>query len=223
MLLSAVEAYRIWAPQYDAAVNPLLALESRLVANRIEGTPGHSLLDVGSGTGRWMAWACVRGVRVFGIDLCPEMLAEAARKPALAGRSAQADLRSIPMRDNAVDTVICSFTLGYLPSIRPAMQELARVGRRVIVSDLHPAAVRAGWTRSFRAADEVHQIAHYEHSVAALDAAAGVARLLPAWRVEACFGEPERELFCRAGKESEFEKATQVPAVLVTAWNKSSD
>ncbi len=158
VLLSAMDAYRIWSQHYDLMPNPLLALEMRVLSGRLGAIKGRRVLDAGSGTGRWMAWAQGCGARVFGIDACHEMILEAARKPGLAGCSAQADVQTLPVCDNAADIAICSFTLGYLASIQPVMRDLARVARRVIVSDLHPAAVLHGWTRSFRAGGARYEV-----------------------------------------------------------------
>jgi malonyl-CoA O-methyltransferase len=223
MAVNAIEAYRIWAPQYDQTSNPLLALEMRILSTYPGAIGGRRVLDAGSGTGRWMRWAERRGARVFGIDACHEMLLESRLKPGLAGRSARADIQRIPMRDGAVDLAICSFTLGYVASIRPVFRELARVARHVIVSDLHPAAALHGWTRSFRTNGERYEVRHFQHAAAELDAAASAEGLTPAWRVETSFGEPERGIFRRAGKEGAFEEARRIPAVLITAWNKSSN
>ena len=218
--IAPLEGYRLWAESYDDAENALLALEMRTLSSRIENINGYRILDAGSGTGRWMNWTQSRGARVFGLDACREMVLKAERKPGLAGRSALADIRSIPLNDDAVDLALCSFTMSYLPSPGPALRELARVSRQVIVSDLHPDAARAGWTRSFRAGNRVCQLLHYQHSTAELDDCAHSAGLFPQWRVEASFAEPEREIFRRAGKENLFEDARRIPAVLITAWRK---
>jgi len=221
--IDAIDGYRIWSSAYDEAPNPLLALEMRILSDRIGSVDGSSILDAGSGTGRWMQWAASRGARVLGVDACREMVLKAERKPGLGGRSALADIRSIPLRDDAADLALCSFTMGYLPSPSPVFRELARISRQVIVTDLHPDAVRAGWTRSFRAGDRIHDLVHYAHSVAQLDDCAGSAGLTLKWRAESSFDEPERDVFRRAGKESAFDKARLVPAVLISIWQKQSD
>jgi ubiquinone/menaquinone biosynthesis C-methylase UbiE len=218
--IDAIDGYRLWSAAYDEAPNPVLALEMRVLSERIGAVDGSRILDVGSGTGRWMQWAASRGARVFGIDACREMVLQAQRKPGLRGRSALADIRSIPLPDNAADLALCSFTIGYLPSPGPVFRELARVSRQVIVSDLHPDAARAGWTRSFRAGDRIYELAHYQHSIAELDDCARSAGLALKWRAESSLGGPEREVFRRAGKESAFDEARLVPAVLITAWQK---
>ncbi len=223
MVVSAIEGHRIWSRQYDESPNAILALEMRVLAPRLGILAGRTICDAGSGTGRWMEWASGEGARVFGFDACREMIIESSRKPGLEGRSAQADVCRIPLANNSVDIALCSFTLGYLPSSLEVLGELARVARCVIVSDLHPEAVNRGWTRSFRAEGERYEMAHHGHSIAQLDAAAKTARLIPAWRSEPSFGEPEREIFRRAGREAAFEEASRLPAILITAWNRSSD
>jgi SAM-dependent methyltransferase len=216
----AATAYKIWSADYDRTPNALLALETRILSPLLALTKGQRILDVGCGTGRWMTWAEQRGACVFGIDACHEMIQQAARKPALTGRSARADVQQLPFRDCGVDVALCSFTLGYLESPRPLFRELARVARRVIVSDLHPVAIRHGWTRSFRVSGERYELKHYEHSAADLDFSARAEGLNPEWRVEPSFDEPERSIFQQAGKESAFEDARRIPAVLITEWTR---
>jgi SAM-dependent methyltransferase len=218
--IGAKEGYRLWSAAYDGAPNALLALEMRTLSARLGDVRGQRILDAGSGTGRWMQWARTRGAHVFGIDACLEMILQAERKEGLPGRSALADIRSVPLRDGAVDLAICSFTMGYLPSPDPALRELARVSRRLIVSDLHPDAVGAGWTRSFRAGNHTYRLLHYEHSAAQLDECARRAGLSVRWRFEGSLGEPEREIFREAGKEGAFDEACRVPAVLITLWER---
>jgi malonyl-CoA O-methyltransferase len=218
--VGAGEGYRLWAAHYDETPNPILALEMRILSEQIGSLDGARVLDAGSGTGRWMLETLSRGALVFGIDACHEMILQAERKAGLAGRSALADLRQIPLADNAVDLVLCTFTLGYLPSLPPVFKELARVASRVIVTDLHPAAARAGWTRSFRAGSQTYDLVHYDHSIAELDESAARAGLTCEWRAEGSFAEPEREIFKRAGKDDLFEQTSRIPAILATIWRQ---
>jgi SAM-dependent methyltransferase len=220
--ISAREAFRLWAADYDTAPNALLALETRLLAARLSPCAGMRILDAGCGTGRWMCWAAERGGSVFGIDPCREMLMQADARPDLQGKSALADITAIPLHDNAVDLALCAFTMAYVVSPARAFRELARVSRQVIVSDLHPEAARAGWSRSFRNGDRSFNVAHTDHSADDLDNFARKAGLERVWRLEAPFGEPERGIFARAGKQDAFAKTRGVPAVLITLWRKSS-
>jgi len=210
--VTAIEGHRIWASSYDRGPNPLLALETRLLLDRLGPLRGSRFLDVACGTGRWMLEAHGRGARVIGMDFCPEML-EAASRKGLAGCLTVADASRIPIADNASDVTLCSFALGYVESPRQAIAEMARVtrrGGRIIVTDLHPSAIAAGWTRSFRSDGQVYEIDHHAHPPAlSLD-----------WRLDANLAEPEREIFRQAGKDASFAEMTRIPALLAMCWTK---
>jgi ubiquinone/menaquinone biosynthesis C-methylase UbiE len=218
--VAAPAGYRIWSASYDDTANPLLALEMRVLRKRLGPLSGCRLLDVAAGTGRWTGYAAEQGAQVTGVDLSPHMLAVAARKPSLAGRLAVADMRALPIADAAADLALCSFALSYVESVPATMAELARVARRVVVSDLHPTATAAGWSRSFRSGADVYSIRSYAHSFAEIENAATAAGLEKHWEVEASFGEPERQFFEAAGKGSQFSAAQQIPAIFVRCWGK---
>jgi len=223
MRVSAMEGHRIWAASYDAGPNPLLALETRLLLERVSLLGAPRFVDIACGTGRWMQLAGERGAKVAGVDFCPEMLLQAARKPGLAGRVSIGDAGCIPLADRTADLTLCSFALGYLPSPYQAMAEMARVsckGGRVVVTDLHPCALAAGWQRSFRWNGQVYAIDHHHHEIRAWEDAARSAGLALDWAVEASFGEPERAIFRRAGKEALFPELSRLPALLAMCWIK---
>jgi ubiquinone/menaquinone biosynthesis C-methylase UbiE len=224
MQVSAIEGHRNWAASYDAGPNPLLALETRLLLERLSPLRATRFLDIACGTGRWMLWARQRGSRAFGVDSCVEMLLEASRKPGLAGCLSLADACRVPVSDAAADLTLCSFALGYLPSPHQAFAEMARVSRRgghVVVTDLHPRALAAGWTRSFRSGGQVFEMDHHLHPIAVWVAAAESAGLSLDWCLEADFGDPEREIFRQAGKDALFPELSRIPALLGMSWTKS--
>jgi ubiquinone/menaquinone biosynthesis C-methylase UbiE len=208
VLVSAAEGYRLWAPDYDTSHNPLLALEMRILESRLGIAAGDRFLDAGAGTGRWMKHAETRGACAFGIDSSAEMLARGS------GARVRADIRRLPVADNAVDLAMCSMVLGYVRSAGEALRELTRVARRVVVSDLHPDAVAAGWTRSFRRRGQVYEIGQYRHSLRALKPEG----TREEWFVEAKFGEPERSIFNAAGKTDAFDGIAGVPAICAVCW-----
>jgi SAM-dependent methyltransferase len=160
------------------------------------------------------------GARVFGVDLCLEMLQCAGHKPGLAGRLALTDACELPLRNASIDVAVCAFAFGYISEPRSAMREMARVARSVIISDLHPEASVAGWTRGFRVAGERYELEHRPYIERDLQAYAYEAGMLQEWKIEARFGEPERELFVRAGKEQRFSELQRIPAVLITEWRR---
>lgn len=223
MRVSPLEGHRIWSATYDTDLNPALALDKRILAERLGSLDGLRVVDVACGTGRWMTFAQSQGAKVIGIDLCLEMLITAGRKSALSGRVALANAAELPIRQGTADLALCSFALSYFPSAGAAIAEMARItrrGGRVIVSDLHPHAVQAGWKRSFRSGDQVYVIDHHNHAIRFAYLAAERSGLTLDWELSACFGAPEHEIFQRAGKESAFLVSSRVPALRILAWVK---
>ena len=124
----------------------------------------------------------------------------------------QADALHLPFRSNVADVVLCTLSLGYLSPVRLAMEEMRRVARSggtVIVTDMHPEAVRRGWTQSFRCGEATFDIQN--HLYDSDDLAIGGLALEETRHL--FFGEPERALYERAGKAGLFDQVRDVPAV----------
>jgi len=211
MLIGAEEAYTLWAPEYDTTLNPVLALEMRVVFDLVGPLAGRRVLDAGCGTGRWMNRAEASGASVFGIDRSAAMLARAA------GKVVRGDILRLPFADDAADLAICSMTLGYIDSPVDAIRELLRVAPCVVVSDFSASAAAAGWTRSFRVAGRRYEIDHHSHDIARLriDGATHTAYM------EFSFGDRERPLFEAAGKADAFEAARVIPVLSAARWTKA--
>src|SRR5262245_3276005 len=112
---SVLEGHALWAESYDRMDNPLLALEERVVnallPTRIDGC----VLDVACGTGRWLRKLLGLGARRgIGLDLSPEMLAQASIQRGLQGSLVRGDCCLLPLPERSVDFVICAFALGYV-------------------------------------------------------------------------------------------------------------
>jgi ubiquinone/menaquinone biosynthesis C-methylase UbiE len=151
------------------------------------------------------------------------MLAVAARTPALQGRLMLAPAERLPVADNCADLILCAFAMSYFPSASNAIAEMARIARpggRVVVADLHPAAKEAGCKRAFRSGGCVYEIEHSNYSKAELNARAEQFGLAQSWQTAAHFGEPEREIFQRAGKDAVFAQVSSIPALQVICWEK---
>ena len=216
--ISAAAAYRLWAGTYDQDPNPLVALEHRVLSERLDLSPGERMIDLATGTGRWLEYALAHDVRATGVDFCGEMLAVASTKRGLRGRLTRAHACALPFASHSVDLAVCSFALGYIDRLDLAFGEMARIARRIVTSDLHPEAVRAGWVRSFRDGSASYEIEHHNHLWDRIETCARTAGLRPSWKLDASFGEPERALFERAGKADAFLTARRVPAILISAW-----
>ncbi len=222
-LINASEGYRLWAGNYDRDPNPLLSLEMRVIEPRLTHLRGGVLIDVGCGTGRWMAVGVEREARAYGVDLSAEMLAVAISKPALGGCLVRGDACHLPFADSCADAVMCSFALGYVSELKSLFRELSRIARRgasVIVSDLHPQALNAGWRRTFYTASGPFEIASYCHLYSEWLEAGLESKLRLIDVFEPCFGEPEHRLMSIAGKERYIEATSQIPAILATIWER---
>jgi malonyl-CoA O-methyltransferase len=212
--VSAVEGYQLWAETWDATPSPIVALEHRAVLPWIASLACTRAIDVGCGTGRWTA-----RLAAIGVDASPAMLAVAARKEGLRGRLAAGDAAALPVASGCADAVLCALTFGHIRDQAGTMREFARVlqpGGTLILSDFHPAAAARGWRRTFRSNGQVYEIENHPYTVAQLCEMAPGLSLKGV--VEASIGEPERELFHRAGRPDLFAAACATPAVLLTRW-----
>lgn len=113
----------------------------------LAAAPGGVLLDLACGTGDFAEAARAGGYRVVGMDLSWGMLAanraEAAR--------AQADAAALPLRDGAVDGVVCGYALRNFTDLGACLAEAGRVlrpgGRLALLEVAEPpsGAMRLGY------------------------------------------------------------------------------
>jgi malonyl-CoA O-methyltransferase len=203
-VLPAREAYRRLAEDYDSSPNALIALEERFMTPLIPETlAGCMVIDVGSGTGRWSRICRSRGAWAIGLDFCFEM------RPMVQG-----DATRLPFPDASADLTICAFALGYAPECFEELIRITRPGGAVLVSDVHPDALKRGWTRSFRSRGEVIQVADTAYSLADLRAPHAELSCL----MEPRLGAPERGIFEQAGRRDLYEEACSAPAIFVGRW-----
>jgi ubiquinone/menaquinone biosynthesis C-methylase UbiE len=111
------------------------ASEQRIVGSFLAKLPQSStVLDLPVGTGRFAAEYKMNGLRPTGMDVSPDMLAEAGAKARAQGLDmtlVEGDIRKIASPDNGFDAVICICFLNWVneAGVRAALHELARVAR----------------------------------------------------------------------------------------------
>lgn len=218
ILVAPMRGYALWAATYDGAPNPLVALERRVLKDLLPDTRGKRVIDVACGTGYWTRTLHQAGAIIFGFDNCPAMIEHAN-----GGSFFLADAAAAAVRSETADVTLCSMAASYFTDLTKAMSEMARITRprgRIIVSDMHPEAMAAGWKRSFRAAQQVYEIEHRQWSEDAFRAAARAAGLAPHAHFDEAFAEPERALFAAAGREHLFENVRRIPAIRITIWKR---
>jgi ubiquinone/menaquinone biosynthesis C-methylase UbiE len=151
-VLDAKSGYARWAETYDLPGNPLISVEQPLVWAMLERLPPGDALDAACGTGRHAKYLADLGHRVVGVDGSPDMLAK-AKFDVPAAEFREGELTALPFDDNRFDIAVCALALEHVADLDAAIAELARVVRpsgRIIVSDLHPAAVVAGGAAYFQ-------------------------------------------------------------------------
>jgi ubiquinone/menaquinone biosynthesis C-methylase UbiE len=166
-----------------------------------------SALDAASGTGRFAAYLADRGHQVVAVDSSRAMIERAQSRgvDVLMG-----DLRSLPIRDEAIDLTVCGLALTHLEDLRAPIAELARVTRtagHVVISDIHPFTVALGGHAFFRdvegrrAVVRNHQHWHSHYIEAFEEAGLGIRDCVEprvSEEVLALLGEPVREAFREA-------------------------
>lgn len=105
------------------------------------GVPGRLLVEVGSGSGAFLARLADRfpDHDVRGVEIRPDLL---DRARARGCRAEQGDAYALPLADSSCGTVVLRFVLQHLTDPRAAVREAARVlqpGGRLVVIDVDAA------------------------------------------------------------------------------------
>ena len=104
--------------------------------------PGWAILDLGTGTGHTAFALAPHVARVTGIDLTPEMLAEAKKLQAAKSVAnvdwAIADVHQLPFGDKAFRLITCRRAAHHFSHVRQSLREMRRVlraGGRLVIDD----------------------------------------------------------------------------------------
>ena len=178
---AARAAYDLWADTYPAAAhNPLMRLEQDIVEPILAALRPRRALDVGTGTGRYLAVLARTGAaRIVGVDFSMAMLRRANTVDGRAPMLVCADALGLPFGRNAFDVVNASLMACDVVDVPAWTLELARTlarGGHLVYSDFHPSWTEHGWTRTFRSRDgAAHELAYAAHTIdehlAAIEAA----------------------------------------------------
>lgn len=135
--MSTVEDHRAraratWAAgDWDGVFWKLVTPVGARVLGLADVGPGHTLLDVGTGSGGNVAIpAAARGATVTGLDPTPELLGHARRRAYEAGVDVawvEGDAQALPFEDGSFEVVISTFGAMFAPDHARAAAELVRV------------------------------------------------------------------------------------------------
>jgi cytosine/adenosine deaminase-related metal-dependent hydrolase/SAM-dependent methyltransferase len=198
----------------------MLSLESRYLETLLPAVSGLNVVDLGCGTGRWLAVLSQQTPRhLIGVDSCPEMLGQAARKLNGAATLVLANCNELPLPRASADLVLCSFLTSYIPDLAKFAGQVRRIlrpGGAVFVSDLHPTtSARLSWRRGFHVAGSFVDVAISSWSVREIIGAFEKYGIHAKAVLEPEFGDPEREIFARAGRTEAFRLAARQPAIYI--------
>src|SRR5262245_9480135 len=165
------EGYANWARKYDLDDNPLIRLEERAVAGLRLDVP-RIALDAACGTGRHATRLALCGSVVVGIDVSSEMLAVARAKSFQFGglpiQYVQGPIHEeLPIALESVDLAVCGLALCHLMDLRSAVLRLCETVRRGglgLVTDLRPAAIKAGLVTLFSVSGVQYAIETVQHA-----------------------------------------------------------
>lgn len=210
----------MWATTYDHEPNALLALEHRALGPLLPPIDGLDVVDLGCGTGRWLAALRDSGARsLTGIDSCPEMLSVAKSKLAGAANLLLANCAKAQLPDASADLLLSSFALSYLEdpaSFFEAVRKLLRPGSSLFLTDIHPeTAATLHWRRGLSCDNKFREIRTFSRSIEVLRSLAENAALQVTRLLEPCFGEQERSIFAANGKDSYFREIAHLPAIYI--------
>jgi ubiquinone/menaquinone biosynthesis C-methylase UbiE len=133
---AAVEQYRSASQGYDAHMRPF-ARWQRMAVDRLELQAAETVLDVACGTGLMFPLLQTRvgeGGRIIGIDLSPEMIAQARKRVAAEGWE-NVTLIEAPVEDAAIDRIADAALFSFTHDVLQSPPAVARV-----VASLRPGA-----------------------------------------------------------------------------------
>ncbi len=216
--VSPKDGYRLVSRVYDAEPNPILPLEQRFLERLLPPIDGLDIVDLGCGTGRWLARLAAKSPRsLVGVDFSIEMLCQAKRKLGNAANLVLADCASLPFPRSSANLILCSFVTSYLEDLHAFAQQARRLLRSdgsIFLTDLHPETTAAlGWRRGFHANESFVPIATRSTPVDKVLRSFELVGMEAKALLEPHFGDPEREIFKRTVKMDAFNAASGLPAI----------
>jgi SAM-dependent methyltransferase len=203
--VSAVEAYDRWAATYDSQPeNVVLTLESPLFSELLARVTVETkiVVDIGCGTGRhWPEILSRSPAQLIGVDPSPRMLEQLkAHYPDARVICAKGD-HVQEVADASCDLIVSTLALAHIPAAASAIGEWCRILRRggaMLVTDFHPAAIRAGMKRTFVSGGQTIEVEHHATDLKTLCDFAADRGLTTAYVVERAIDDWVRPLFERA-------------------------
>ena len=121
-----------WGDGDYARTARALAPAAEVLLDSASVTAGHSVLDVGCGTGNVALAAAARGAAATGVDPSARLVALARERAARAGADARfltGEAGRLPLPDGDFDATLSAFAVIFAPDPAQALAEMVRVTR----------------------------------------------------------------------------------------------
>ncbi len=153
--MNGKDPYRHIAAVYDLLLEPVLGGLRRVGAGLAPPLKNKRVLDIGCGTGAFLAYCARRGATAFGIDRSAAMLAKAGKKIGAGAGLNYGDAARAPFRAGAFDLIAVIMALHEMaPAARSAVIEEARrlltAEGHLLVIDYHGGALHSPIGKMFK-------------------------------------------------------------------------
>jgi ubiquinone/menaquinone biosynthesis C-methylase UbiE len=217
-VMSAEQAYDLWAATYDQQDNNLLLhLDHELTFGDTTAADWRhkKILDFGCGTGRhWREVQSFGPELLVGVDISAEMLRKLDQSHPGAETYQIRDERLPMFVDGELDLVLSNLTIGYVSDLSRLLREWSRVlrsGGTVVITDMHPAALARGAKRNFTAGGHAVEIKNHPHHPRSIEDLARACGLAPVAFAERRVDDTTRAFFERAHALSVFDRMKETP------------
>jgi ubiquinone/menaquinone biosynthesis C-methylase UbiE len=170
-----VEAYDIWADNYDSQPgNLMLDLDELVFAELLDpiDIKNKAIADIGCGTGRhWPKILKEEIVSLTGFDISPGMLSKLQDKFPAATTYTITDNHFSEVGDNTYDMILSTLTVAHIENIEEALNAWSRILKPagdLIITDFHPNALASGGQRTFKHNNAHIAVRNFVHSTDAI-------------------------------------------------------
>ena len=168
---NVVEAYDIWAENYDSQPgNLMLDLDKLLFTKLLNDVEleNKTVADIGCGTGRhWAKIFAYNPAGLSGFDVSPGMLNKLNEKFPSAQTHTITDNHFSSISDHSFDVILSTLTVAHIEDIKEALQAWCRIAAKsadVIITDFHPDALAFGGKRTFKHQNKQIAVQNFVHT-----------------------------------------------------------
>jgi len=224
--LSPVAGYNIWASEYENDNNLIQYLDDKLLrkAVAIISLNAQQVLDFGCGTGRhWSTLMENTPQQLIGCDISQAMLDQLTNKYPQSETYLLKDSSLEFLKDDSIDVIVSTLTIGHVPDLRPVVSEWSRVttnDAHLIFTGNHPIALEQGVKRSFVSKGKTYEVANTTHTFEKIRHLLKLDNWNEEHLTELVIDHEHRSWFEKKGAIASFEKILGSPVIYMMIWKK---